>query len=360
MKNVCIVLRNKKNTVLEPDFAPIADLFLSKGYFFDEVLLLSYSEVGLLHSRVRSCMKECDLLCLISDRVLCEGVKNSLSQSLQISFDRDGIADGGHALICALPADGDGRDIAEKRAVPMMDERMHNRYDRMVVRMVGAPYGTVEKTLDKVYAVSGDAMSYNYVEKYGDSRLEVIYDSVTPKMLADRVMRVILQDLQEYVYALDDITLEERIYDALRLRKHRLAVAESFTGGRIAARMVRVPGVSSVFVEGLTVYSNEAKTLRLGVTKDLLQRKGAVSAQTAHDMAEGLFETDGCDVCVATTGIAGPGSDGTKKPVGLCYIAAGISGKIFVNEYRFSGDRECITQTAVNQALFSVFRLLQD
>ncbi len=358
MKTVCIVLRNKKNGVLTPDFAPVCDALLSGGYFLDEVSLIPYDDVNALHVKLRTHLEVADLLCIVADKVLVNGVQGNLAQNFSLNFE-SGVALSGKTLVCVLPAGQEGKKSIEE-ITPMLNERLNIRFDRMIFRMVGAPQERVDNALNRAYAVSGEAINYNYNDNYADQRLELIYDSVTPKMLADQVVRIVLSELEEFVYALDDTPLEKRVYEALKLRKLTLSVCESFTGGGISARMVKVSGASEVFDEGLNTYSNRSKTQRLAVKEETLQYYGAVSAQTAHEMAEGLFATGNCDVCVATTGIAGPKSDLTKKPVGLCYIAAGIKKQIFVNEYVFQGDRECITQTAINYALFALFKLLKE
>lgn len=359
MKNVCIVLRNVKNSVFEPNFVSVTDALISGGYFSDEIVLLPYDAVGEFHAKIRSFLNDVDSICIITDKILTDGVKRNLEGTFSLSFSDGFTATAKKTLICVLPAGEEGKNIVSEKIISVLNDRLHNCYARMVVRMVGAPRETVETVLSEAYAVGGDAMGFNFTDNYSDQRLEVIYDSVTPKMAADRVMRIILGELNEYVYDLDDTSLEKRVSEGLRLRKFRLASAESFTGGRISARIVSVSGASEIFDEGLNTYSNEAKMRRLGVKAETLKRYGAVSKQTAHEMAEGLFATGGCDVCVATTGIAGPLSDSTTKPVGLCYIAVGVKGNIFVNEYHFFGDREQITQTAVNQALFSLYKLLK-
>lgn len=358
MKIISIVLRNKKNGVLNPDFASVIDELMAGGYFSDEVLLLPYDEVGALHLKIRAFLKEgVDLLCVVADKVLSDSVKHNLAQTFSFDFDEN-ISVSDKTAVCVLPAGEAGEKIVKEKVVPRMNERLNNRYERMIFRMVGAPQEKIDGVLNRSYAVSGDSLSYNYNDDYSDQRLEVIYDSVTPKMIADQVTRIILEELKDYIYALDDTPLEKRVYEGLSLRKYKLSVCESFTGGRISARMVKVPGVSEVFNEGLNTYSNQSKRLRLGVSLDTLKRYGAVSAETAREMAEGLLKTE-CSICAATTGIAGPNSDDTQKPVGLCYIAVGIKNDVFVHKYQFQGDRECVTQTAVNYALFQLLKLLK-
>lgn len=136
------------------------------------------------------------------------------------------------------------------------------------------------------------------------------------------------------------------------LKKHELTVttAESCTGGLIAGRLVNVPGASQVFREGFITYSNKAKRKILDVSKSTLKKYGAISVQTAKEMAKGgVFATDS-DVCIAVTGIAGPDSE-EEKPVGLVYIACYMKDKVKVEEYCFKGNREKIREQSVVKAL---------
>ena len=137
-------------------------------------------------------------------------------------------------------------------------------------------------------------------------------------------------------------------------------MAVSFTGGGIGKRIVSVPGASEVYFEGVNTYDERAKIKRLGVSEYTLRTVGAVSDETAYEMAAGLLASGDCDVSVATTGLAGPKSDRTELPVGLCYIAVGLKEKVFVYRYKFEGTREEITETAINYALFLAYRQLKN
>ena len=151
-------------------------------------------------------------------------------------------------------------------------------------------------------------------------------------------------------------SLAERFVAALKLHNLHVSTAESFTAGGVGREIVRVPGASAGFYEGITAYDNKAKHERLGVSEFTLMDKGAVSDETAYEMAAGLLKQGHCDVAIATTGIAGPDADGTNKPVGLCYIAVGTREKVRVFRFRLSGDRETVTRTAINLALFLAYK----
>lgn len=153
--------------------------------------------------------------------------------------------------------------------------------------------------------------------------------------------------------------LEEAVGRLLRERGWRLAVAESCTGGLIAHTVTNVPGSSDYFDRGFVVYSNEAKTVLLGVPTELLEREGAVSAHAARSMAEGARLKAASDVAVASTGIAGPAGGTPEKPVGLVYIALARRGaETLSEEHRFSGDRLSIKEATCRAALELLRRAL--
>lgn len=150
------------------------------------------------------------------------------------------------------------------------------------------------------------------------------------------------------------------IIDELRRRKLDVATAESCTGGMLAAALTDVPGSSDVFGWGLVTYSNEAKAQLLGVSRDTLAEFGAVSPQTAREMASGLLRVSGADIALATTGIAGPGGGSAEKPVGLVYIACGGEDDLQVKRCLFSGGRDAVRRQTVAEALFMLERILED
>ena len=128
------------------------------------------------------------------------------------------------------------------------------------------------------------------------------------------------------VYGIDSESIEQKVVEMLKRNGLTLATAESCTAGYIPKRLTDIPGASNVFEYGAITYSNEMKQKVLGVKKETLEKYGAVSEQTATEMAAGIRRVSGSDIGIAVTGIAGPGSDGTSKPVGLCFIAINAEG----------------------------------
>ena len=185
-------------------------------------------------------------------------------------------------------------------------------------------------------------------------------DEEEAKKLIKPVVKEIRSRLGDNVYSVQEgETLEMAVVGLLK--KHGLTVttAESCTGGLLAGRLVNVPGASEVFREGFITYANKAKRKRLDVSKSTLKKYGAVSEQTAREMAMGgVFATD-ADVCVAVTGIAGPDSDG-DKPVGLVYIACYMDEKVRVEQYQFRGNRAKIREQSVVKALDLLRRTILD
>lgn len=152
------------------------------------------------------------------------------------------------------------------------------------------------------------------------------------------------------------MTLEERIIKKLQEKRYTITTAESSTGGLLAGRLLNVSGASEVYMEGHITYANEAKEKILGVKHETLETYGAVSRETAEEMAVGAAKEANADVALSTTGIAGPGGGTAEKPVGLIYIGCFIKGKVQIRELRLHGTREENRQDTVTETL----KLLDD
>ncbi|NLI12665.1 competence/damage-inducible protein A [Pelotomaculum propionicicum] len=179
------------------------------------------------------------------------------------------------------------------------------------------------------------------------------------ELLADLSRRV-KPRLDKYIFACDDEDLEEIVGKLLLAKGLSISVAESCTGGLVAARLTDVPGSSAYFKGGVVSYSNEMKNKVLGVSASVLEQFGAVSKETAMAMARGVREKTCADIGLATTGIAGPGGGTPAKPTGLVYVSlSSVAGTIF-REYRFPGFRQAVRQGTVNNALLMVKQYLTE
>lgn len=157
------------------------------------------------------------------------------------------------------------------------------------------------------------------------------------------------------IYAHEDKPLGVLVAEKLREKGRHISVAESLTGGALAAELVRYPGATDVFYEGVVAYNNGAKADRLGVSPALIQEKGAVSEEVAAAMAKGLLDMP-CDIAVSTTGIAGPKGDGVCTTVGLTYIGVATKEKVQTYMHIFAGDREGVRRQASAWALLHALR----
>lgn len=149
---------------------------------------------------------------------------------------------------------------------------------------------------------------------------------------AEKLCRPVIDEIKsrlgDYVYGVDEPNIETALVKLLKRKKLKIATAESCTGGMISKRITDVAGASEVFDCGIVSYSNEIKAEVLNVSRDDLKKYGAVSEQVARQMAQGALRVSGADIAISVTGIAGPDSDGTDKPVGLSFIA--VAAKDFV------------------------------
>lgn len=164
--------------------------------------------------------------------------------------------------------------------------------------------------------------------------------------------------LGDNVYATEDISIEDVVAKLLISKKLTISTAESCTGGMIARTLINYPGISEVFLEGAVTYSNEAKHKRLGVKNETLDKYGAVSEETAREMAIGIANTAGTDVSIVTTGIAGPDGGTEEKPVGLVYIGVYVKGQVTVQKHIFNGNRSRIRLQATITGLDMLRRIL--
>jgi nicotinamide-nucleotide amidase len=144
----------------------------------------------------------------------------------------------------------------------------------------------------------------------------------------------------------------------LRARGARLAVAESCTGGLIAARLTEVPGSADVFTGGVVTYANEAKIHRLGIDPDELARAGAVSDEVARAMVQGVVDRFDANAGIAVTGIAGPTGGSDEKPVGTVYLACTWDGTIECVKRHIPGTRHEVRRRTVQAALDLLRRML--
>ncbi len=218
-----------------------------------------------------------------------------------------------------------------------MEARLHDLMASMTNPTI-APYAKVSECFARVTAMAD-------TEAEAEQMLAPVVQQVADLLGAD-------------VYGIDVDSLEQVVGDTLRQRGMTLAVAESCTGGLLSKRITDLPGASDYYKGGVCSYTNEVKINLLGVQPDTLAQYGAVSAQTAEQMAAGAARVFGTDIGVGITGVAGPNpSEG--KEVGLVYISVWFQGELITRETRNSLGRDRVRNQAASNALDIIRRKLQ-
>ena len=359
MKNACIVIRDKERGFSGDEFEPVVAALIDGGYAPDPVLLVADDDVHAFAQALTDYKNAVNNLFVVAPGDAAAELRLRVCEILQAAIPQGWVVEKQKKLIACLPGGERGAELVRKEIVPFLDARHAVQHDKVVLRAVGVPADTVRSVLREAEQRVAGRLRVHLTESAGDQRFEVIYDNATPKMLVDDVTRQLIAGLGEHVYAADDTPLNRRVVELLTLRGLKLSIAESFTGGGIAQKIVEVPGASKILFESVVAYDNNSKMKRLGVHEATLRGKGAVSDDTAYEMAAGLIAGGDCDVSLATTGIAGPQLDGTDKPVGLCYLAVGTKETVYVYKYVYTGSRAEITRRAITQALYLLYKQLK-
>lgn len=223
-----------------------------------------------------------------------------------------------------------------------------------VVKICGIGESQVAEDIQDIIQAQTNPTIAPYA-KVGEVHLRITAkasDEKEGKKLIKPVVRELKRRFGRNIFATEaEKTLEEAVVDMLRDQQLTLALAESCTGGEIAARIVNVPGASQVFTHGFVTYSNRAKRKCLGVKKATLKLEGAVSAKCAKEMAKGGCNAAEADICLSITGLAGPDGGTKETPVGTVFMGCCYNGKVVTREFHFTGNRTKIRQQATAHAL---------
>lgn len=355
-KNCLLIFRNKKLNNFDETISTVS-AFASNGIYFDRVEYCAYDDSEEIARSIKECKGNYTNIVLLCTQIMCDTLKKYSEKLFVRQFDNFNILSTPDCNVYVLSYDGESR-LKESDVIQILAKRCGYSCGRSYVKTVGVSLAKINEVISEAKEVCAEC-DFNIIDSFSDCTIEIVYPETLSKSAYDKILRIVISGLNDHVYALEDISLAQRLFQLLQLRRMKISVAESFTGGGVSKRLVEVPGISEVYFEGLNTYSNEAKIKRLGVEELILKQYGAVSEQTAYQMAQGLLDTGDCDISIATTGIAGPKSDSTAKPVGLIYIGVGTHESISVYKYTLSGGRQKITETATNLALFHAFKKLK-
>ncbi|MFH1738738.1 MAG: competence/damage-inducible protein A [bacterium] len=253
-------------------------------------------------------------------------------------------------LAIALP--GPPRELqpmVENHLVPLLNQRFPDlpHESSVIVRFVGTGESNIDQTLRE--SVTFDPrIRVSLLARLGlvDLTLYLSTDEHCYSDLLRESQQRVLDVLGEFAYATEEIALEEVLGKILLERGETLATAESCTGGLVGGGITSIPGSSRYYLGGFVTYSNEAKVSQLGVRPETLETYGAVSEETAREMAVGGARAMGADWCVSVTGIAGPEGGTPDKPVGTVWIgvASPRRGRASAKRHQFFGDRAAVRE----------------
>ncbi len=255
------------------------------------------------------------------------------------------------------------QNIYYEQVLPYLRTRRDSVLVSRNLHIFGMGESAVEDTLGNLMSEAQNPTVAPYC-KEGEVRLRVTASAHTEQeaisLCDDMIARIMETPVGKYVYGIDVHSLEDAVIRFLREKKLTLCTAESCTGGLIAKRLTDVSGASEVFFGGCVTYTNEIKERQLGVSHETLEQYGAVSAETAAEMARGARLRLGTDIAVSATGLAGPGGGSPELPVGTVFIGISTSQGEQVRKLSLSPmrSRDYIRKVSVANALDMILHAL--
>ena len=236
----------------------------------------------------------------------------------------------GKIIICLPGPPREMTKMFEESVVPYLHSKTNDVIFYRMLRIFGIGEGQLESMLEDIITGQTDPTIATYA-KEGEVSVRITSKRKTMEEAAaavDEMAAEVGRIIGDAVYSYDDEDLKDVVAKKLIEKNISISCAESCTGGLFAGTLIGVDGISSVFERGIVTYSNRAKMEELGVKAETLDKFGAVSPETACEMASGLAEKTGSDLCISVTGIAGPGGGTAEKPVGLANIGIAYKGQV--------------------------------
>ena len=252
--------------------------------------------------------------------------------------------------------------LMQNSVLPLLEDRLGSQ---AIVHKTILTFGIGESFLADKIADWEDALpayiKLAYLPEAGKVRLRLSAYGADKAQLEQEVaerIEMLKLIIGDNIYGYDDETISSVIGKLLNQKGATVATAESCTGGLIGNMITEVSGSSVYYKGGIIAYSNELKERLLGVRHETLEQYGAVSEETAIEMARGCLAVTGADYAIATTGISGPTGATEEKPLGLVYVAVALRNEEVCNRYVFTTTRQQHQQRTANQALFDLYKQL--
>ena len=280
---------------------------------------------------------------------------------LAMEFPGQGDSTGAGCLIMLPGPPRELRPMFDREVLPWLQKEVLSPvgFACRTLRSTGIGESRVEEQLkDRIQPLVEKGLEIGYCARTGEVDVRVIARGAEAESLVDEAVALVLDSFGNSIYGEDDERLEEVIIRDLSKAGQSLALAESCTGGYVAHRLTNVSGASAVLESGLVTYSNEAKMRLLGVAQATLDTYGAVSKETAKEMAEGARRFAGSDFALSITGIAGPSGGSEEKPVGTVFIGLADPERTRVMKCFNPVDRESFKYMTSQQA-FEILRRVQ-
>jgi nicotinamide-nucleotide amidase len=270
---------------------------------------------------------------------------------------------GHRKLIMLIPGPpGECKPLFDEACLPLLRPLVPPRtIAKRTLRAAMIPESQADKLLAPIYTTYADVET-TILASGGDIQLTLLCSKADPAVAQARVDELagkLEEALEDWLYSSNGESLEQIVLYYLGLRQSTLAVAESCTGGLVAARITSVPGASRSFLGGAIVYADTLKHAFAGVSPSMIAEHGAVSAEVAEALATGIRIRTGATIGLAVTGIAGPTGGTEEKPMGLVYIALSDATKTESVEKHFRGDRARVREWTTQQALDLLRRRLR-
>jgi len=269
------------------------------------------------------------------------------------------IQDGGHIVILLPGPPSELEPMFTSQVVPRLETRVTGaRLYSRELRVAGMGESAVDQAIAPIYKGYQDVQT-TLLHVPGEILITLHLwseDTAAAVKRLDEIVERIARTLGEALFTKTGESMEEVVARELTWRGTTVAVAESCTGGMLGERLTRLPGSSAHFLGGVITYGNEVKSWWLDVPEELVRSKGAVSAEAAKAMAEGVRRRSGATLGLAVTGIAGPTGGTPEKPIGTVHIALADAEGVEEKAFRFPGDRDRIRANATVAALDMVRR----
>jgi nicotinamide-nucleotide amidase len=255
------------------------------------------------------------------------------------------------------------RGMMENTILPELKRYIQSKnifYNQKILYTTGIPESALYSKLEDIRPLF-DEIKVAFLPSQFGVKIRLSMQSSDEKLNLEKINFLeekIRERVGDYIYSDEDLSLEEVIGKILTEKKLKLAIAESCTGGLICNRITNIPGSSNYFERGVVSYSNEAKIQLLGVNPETIKNFGAVSEQTAIEMARGVRKISNADIGISTTGIMGPTGATETKPIGLVFIGYSDKERDFAKQFNFADNRVRNKERTSQAALEILWRAL--